>query len=137
LFAWKIRQGLKHGVDAERIKAYVQQFWNENMSVHFKQEEQILFAPIPDDKVQRAVREHQEIKTKIEQVLAATTTEVAAKLNGLADAVDAHVRYEERDLFPHLEKSLSTQQLEEIGKTLEKEPILKDDFQDEFWIRPK
>jgi hemerythrin-like domain-containing protein len=53
--------------------------------------------------------------------------------------VDNHVRYEERELFPHLEEILTEQQLESIGKQIsaQHDPNLKDDFADEFWVKKK
>jgi len=54
----------------------------------------------------------------------------------LANLIDDHIRYEERKLFPHLEKVLSGKQLEEIGKKLNAQPCpLTDDFEDQFWIK--
>jgi hypothetical protein len=51
----------------------------------------------------------------------------------LADAVDNHIRFEERDLFPHLEKQLSEAQLESAGNRINEKPHLSDDWPDEFW----
>jgi len=50
--------------------------------------------------------------------------------------VDEHVRYEERILFPHLEKKLTEEQLENIGNKIAGES-LKDNYEDTFWIKPK
>jgi hypothetical protein len=49
--------------------------------------------------------------------------------------VDEHVRYEERILFPHLELSLSDEQLTQIGTQISDEPLL-DTYQDAFWKNP-
>ena len=53
----------------------------------------------------------------------------------LADAVDNHVRYEERELFPHLENVLTEEQLKEIGSKLQTtaNAVCNDEFTDEFW----
>ena len=56
-------------------------------------------------------------------------------LTRLANLIDDHIRYEERKLFPHLEKALSDKQLEEIGRKLDAQPSpATDDFEDQFWI---
>lgn len=133
LFCWKIRQGLKYGVDAERIKKYVQYFWEKDMQEHFREEEDILFAAVKDDKVQKALGDHQQIKQQIELLKTLTGEEVAKLLSAVADKVDAHIRYEERELFPHLEKVLTESQLGVIGKQLKAEPITGDEYPDEFW----
>lgn len=51
--------------------------------------------------------------------------------------METHVRYEERQLFPHLEKILTEKQLKFIGEQLKKEEIAKDNYEDEFWIKKK
>ena len=133
LFSWKIRQGLKYGVDAGRIKKYVQYFWEKDMLEHFHEEEDILFAPIKDAEVEKAIEDHRQIKEQIELLKTLTGEEAAKLLSVLADKVDAHVRYEERELFPHLERVLTEIQLEAIGAQLKGEPISKDEYADEFW----
>lgn len=137
LFSWKIRQGLNFGVDAERIKKYVAHFWQNNMQVHFSEEENFLFASFKDDKVQKAMNEHKQIKEQIKAVAESTGDEVYKQLSLLATIVDMHVRYEERELFPHLEKVLSKEQLKTIGIQLKKGQDLQDTYSDEFWIKHK
>lgn len=138
LFCWKVRNGMKFKVESERIKKYVQYFWQHHMQPHFLQEETILFAPVKDKAVQRALEEHVLIAQQI-KALDAVGDNVADQLSTLADTVDNHVRYEERELFPHLEKLLTEEQLENIGKqiTVQYHPLLKDDFADEFWVEKK
>jgi len=136
LFSWKIRQGLRNGVDIERIKKYVHYFWHHDMQSHFREEDEILFACLKDEKVQKAMEEHQQIKMQVGEVLKTLEKEEASgQLAILADTIDDHVRYEERVLFPHLEKNLTTFQLESIGGKLKKQPTLLDIYEDEFWIR--
>jgi len=136
LFCWKIRQGLKHGVDTERIKKYVAHFWQHDMQLHFREEEEILFAPVKkDEQVQKAIDDHEKIKEQVQTVLQSSGEEAVRQLPVLADLVDAHVRYEERQLFPHLETALTATELEEIGRKLGEEPVLADNYVDEFWVR--
>jgi hypothetical protein len=44
------------------------------------------------------------------------------------------VRYEERTLFPHLEKKLNKEQLKNIGEQIQKQysPLI-DEWEDQFW----
>ena len=67
LFCWKIRTGVKLNVDMERIKKYVQYFWGNHIQPHFNEEETILFAPVKDAAVQKALDEHAEIKKQIDK----------------------------------------------------------------------
>lgn len=138
LFCWKIRNGIKFKVEYERIKNYVQYFWQYHLQPHFMQEETILFASVKDESVQRALDEHRQIAQQI-KVLHAAVDNAANQLSVLADMVDNHVRYEERELFPHIEKVLTNEQLENIGRqiTAQHNPALKDEFADEFWLKQK
>lgn len=135
LFCWKIRQGIKHHIDVDRMVNYVRYFWTQHFAPHFGEEEAFLFAPLKDDKVQRALDDHKQIKASIETMDRLGIQDREGKLLQLADMVDEHVRYEERILFPHLELSLSDEQLTQIGTQISDEPLL-DTYQDAFWKNP-
>lgn len=49
LLVWKIRQGLKNAVNAERISSYLLYFFKEDLEKHFKEEEEFLFSKLPVD----------------------------------------------------------------------------------------
>lgn len=133
LFCWKIRTGLKLNVETGRMKSYVHYFWQAHMQPHFYEEETILFVPVQDSAVQKALHEHSDIKDRIETIIASENVR-PLQLKMLADAVDNHVRYEERELFPHLENMLTEEQLKEIGRKLQTAAnVCNDEFTDEFW----
>ena len=138
LFCWKIRNGLKFEADPSRIKKYIQYFWEQHMQPHFREEETILFAPVKDEPVQKALKEHADIAQQINELNVEEHVS-PDRLSKLADMVDNHVRYEERELFPHMEKILTEEQLETIGKQIsaQHDSDLKDDFADEFWVKKK
>ena len=135
LFCWKIREGLKKRTAPHRIVQYAQYFWNDHIEPHFREEEEILFAPLQDEMVLKAIEEHAAIREAIEALAVLPPQNITDELAKLADQLDRHVRYEERQLFPHLEAVLSDAQLESIGARLNASPsaTLKDDYQDEFW----
>ena len=137
LFCWKIRNGLKFNASPSRIINYVHYFWQHHMEPHFTEEETILYAPVKDDAVKKALEDHAEIKYLVATL--DTSKTITQQLSALAEKVDEHVRYEERELFPHMEKVLNEEQLENIGKQIAAlhDPSLKDDFADEFWIKKK
>ena len=135
LFCWKVRKGIKMEVDPERIIPYILYFWKEHLLPHFS-EEDILFEQVDDEMVQRAYAEHHEINDLVESFDSIKGEEdrlsIAAKI---ADLVDSHVRFEERELFPHLEAAIEESELAKIGKKLleaQPEP-LQDTYEDEFW----
>lgn len=135
LFCWKIRAGLKKAVDVNRIVNYIRYFSKDHLLPHFE-EEDILFVAVDDEFVKRAYREHAEINDAVRDLLVSNDDEEKAKLaSKIADLVDNHVRFEERELFPHLEKAISEPELVEIGKKLKhaQPEITQDVFPDEFW----
>ena len=136
LFCWKIRQGLKNNLQPQRIFDYIQYYWQQNLQPHFREEEKILFAPIKDRQVQRAINEHKQIRRQIEGLANnLAKIDIQKNLARIADMVDDHVRYEERTLFPHLEKKLNKEQLKNIGEQIQKQyssPLI-DQYEDEFW----
>lgn len=134
MFCWKLRNGIKHGASTERMANYIRYFREQHFNPHFREEEEILFAPLHDEKVQHALDDHVKIKKMIDDILFSDSFDQKEELNILADTVDAHVRYEERILFPHLEKQLSGEQLETIGKQISDDAI-KDNWDDEFWVK--
>lgn len=134
LFGWKIRKGVKKEIEQERIIKYILFFWKTHLLPHFS-EEDILFEHIDDELVQRAHAEHLELNTILESLSAASFTQQASLIPLIANSVENHVRFEERELFPHLERAIPESQLAIIGKQLLKaqpEP-LQDDYDDEFW----
>jgi iron-sulfur cluster repair protein YtfE (RIC family) len=137
LCCWKIRQGLKKQADTTRIQKYLTYFWDSHLQQHFGEEEEHLFDKVNDDFCRKALQQHQEIKALISQVQDSTPAPAPELLHQLADQLEAHIRYEERDLFPHLEQVLEEPELRRIGAALAQSHAApaKDDFPDEFWVR--
>jgi hemerythrin-like domain-containing protein len=52
----------------------------------------------------------------------------------LASFIEQHIRFEERELFPHLERTLTTIQLQESSQQLVHAPVCKI-WHEEFWVR--
>lgn len=135
LFCWKIRQGVKRNVETERIRRYVAYFWDHHFRQHFHEEETILFILKDDPYCRRAQEEHRAIEQLVKDIAQPDTG--FDRLQSLADMVDRHIRYEERELFPYLEQALTEDQLNVIGRELQQlhAENATDDFKDEFWIK--
>lgn len=135
LFCWKIRQALKKQVAPERMLPYVKYFWDNHLQPHFKEEETLLFSELQDTLVDQAMSEHNHIEQLASELIAKESVH-AAEFSILAAALDGHIRFEERTLFPHLEKELSQDQLLILGQKLQDlHPTReKDDYHDEFWV---
>ncbi len=124
-------------IPAIRIIKYVEFFKTNFLRPHFIEEEKVLFAALKDKPVEKAIKQHKEINSLVSKLLKNTDSKPVKQLEKLADLVDDHVRYEERQLFPHIEKALKPAQLDAIGKKLiEGHPLLlKDEYDDEFWVK--
>lgn len=131
LCCWKIRQGLNKEVELSRIQKYVDYFWNLHLKEHFKEEEEILFPYLKDEFSTRVAKEHQDLEDLFNEISKDLSIQ---NLEAFANLLDNHIRFEERQWFPHLEENLTENQLLEIGKTLaEVHSDEKDNFEDEFW----
>lgn len=135
LFGWKIRQGIKNNTAFARMIPYAEYFWKHHLLPHFREEEEILFIPASDPLIVKAKEEHAQIRQLVESLLITQGVPSGEKLLRLADQLDKHIRFEERELFPHLEKVLQPDQLERIGRSLKEatRPEEEDRYEDAFW----
>lgn len=139
LFCWKIRQGIKKNAEAERIQQYVSYFWKDHLYKHFNEEETLMFLKVDDDACRKALEQHDQIRLLFKLVTNRATPISYSLLTQLADMVDDHIRFEERELFPHLEKVLDEEQLKHIGAALEQSHAVvhPDQYPDAFWTGKK
>ena len=114
LLVWKIRQGLRKSIEPARISSYVVHFFDTDLVHHFKDEEEVLFNKLPTDNPLRtqAETEHKNIK----QVIDALRKNAGDRnlLKNFADTLEKHIRFEERELFDHLEQNLPENTLAEM-----------------------
>jgi hemerythrin-like domain-containing protein len=134
LFCWKIKEGLKRGVDALRIKSYINFFWENHLSEHFQEEEVLLFNRLTDPLTRQAKQEHAMLTKRVKRM---NHYEVENNEDFVifAELMTKHIRFEERVLFPHLEKELPISTLETVGAYLEQQhhTPFKEDYPDKFW----
>lgn len=115
LLVWKIRQGLQKDISTERVSNYVLFFFKEDLAKHFKEEEQLLFSKLPaDDKLRnKAEKEHQAICNLVAAI--DQKKDDSTLLSQLADELEQHIRFEERELFNHLQNNISEKELELVA----------------------
>ena len=134
LLVWKIRQGLKMTIAAERISNYVLFFFSEEVAPHFKEEEEDLFVKLSVDDALRiqAFAEHEEIYKLIGSIQ--NDKQDVDVLNKFADSLDKHIRFEERTLFNHLQETLSEDELKKLEDHHSKrEGDVDNKWEDHFW----
>jgi len=101
-------------------------FYAEHLVPHFRHEEEwvlpryIRYVPVEDDDVSRLLREHVHLHRLVEDLRRALQAggNLIQSLAVLTDELEAHVRFEERELFPKIESALSADELAEIGESL-------------------
>ncbi|MCC3215579.1 MULTISPECIES: hemerythrin domain-containing protein [Chryseobacterium] len=131
LCSWKIREGVRKNIIYDRIKKYINYFWQESLSKHFEIEDTVLPEPENESLQFQMQKEHSEIRKLINTV---NQSQNPRLLEDFADALSGHIRFEERMYFPHLENHLSDDEMTEIGNKLslihQKE---QDNYPDQFW----
>lgn len=105
---FKIRQGLKKGVDRARIADYMRWFFQEYLEPHFMVEEQRLFPLLGNDhpEIIRALSEHKDIRRMFTGSL-----NREEELLSAGKALEAHVRFEERLLFNQIQDTVPEEHL--------------------------
>jgi iron-sulfur cluster repair protein YtfE (RIC family) len=134
LLVWKIRQGLNKAIDAERISNYVLYFFKEDLGKHFKEEEQLLFSRLPGDDPLRMQAEaaHQSIYKLITAIH--ENKNDTSLLSQMANELESHIRFEERELFNHLQTNIPEKELEKIAERFSADnKTIDDKWEDAFW----
>lgn len=123
------RKQIKSGADPAKLEQTAREFLvfhAEHLIPHFRHEEErvlpryVRYVSLEDQDVIRLLREHVHLHRLIDDVRLAleTKSDLVAPLTALTDQLEAHVRFEERELFPKVEAALTPQELEEIGRSL-------------------
>jgi hemerythrin-like domain-containing protein len=138
LFCWKVKEGLKRNIELYRIREYVNYFWQNHLKTHFREEESLLFNRIDDALSSQGKTEHRVLLERLHR-LNYYENEKGSEYLEFAELLTSHIRFEERILFPHLEKVLPQSALASVGEYLiSQHPVpFKDDFPDEFWADKK
>ena len=135
LYVWKIREGLDNNTSIERLKDYTSWYWKHHIKPHFFQEEKLLvpFMPVSNPLIIRLKKDHDYIR---ELILVIDKEADRHDFIRLANLIETHIRFEERELFQYLEAHLTENQLTEIYEKLEKHPLpMKEEWKDHFWVK--
>lgn len=134
LLGWKVKQGVSKNVETERIANYIIAASKAEVMPHFENEEKELFVLLPEADPMRiqAEAEHFSIRQKLKALDGDATIE---NLTDFAKMIETHIRFEERLLFPYIEKQ---QSFEAFAKAMESHNAAPhEDFdptwEDHFW----
>jgi hemerythrin-like domain-containing protein len=117
---------LRHTANASVRKSIFNQI-KTNLDIHTQVEEEIFypavrntFTTIAENLVNGANREHEQIKDLCHQisVMDSNSYEFMSKVNELEEKIEHHVEQEEADMFRVAERSLSSTELDHLGRRI-------------------
>lgn len=107
---------------AEGKKDYTLSFYESELKQHFFDEENILFLLAAnrdnqtDETIEEIMIEHKEIIELVKKI--ASSSQPEDLLDELGRKLESHIRKEERELFPAIEKILTEKELSELKTKL-------------------
>ncbi len=116
-------KALREAEDPELARRAFLEFWHEHGSHHFRVEEEVLLpgwalhAEVDRPAMARMLEDHLEIRREALRLEAGTVP--VEELRELGARLDAHVRFEERDLFVSIEESLDPAALDRLAGAIE------------------
>lgn len=130
LLCWKIREGVKRNIEAERVKKYVDWFWHNHLAQHIEKEEKLLFPILGNQNnlIKQALDQHRRLKQLFESV-----NDLVKSLNLIEEELEKHIRFEERTLFSEIQKVANEKQLQQI-QSHHSDSKFEDNLTDPFWI---
>lgn len=136
LFVWKIRQGIKLGIAKERIARFCTWSWASHFAAHFQKEEADLLPILGPlhPMMEKMLEEHEAIADKFAEIMRKPSLPAMERL---AQIVNYHIRFEERQLFPLIEQIATAEQMAAIEAALADEMPACGGWRDEFWVQPK
>jgi hemerythrin-like domain-containing protein len=116
-----LKKGIKKAADPKEMAAFIIDFWQNDLEDHFKAEEDFLLPALAaidfDTSLTNILKEeHALLRSYI--LSQKQNPNNISNIISFADLLEQHIRFEERKLFPAAEKSLSEDQLQQLGKHL-------------------
>lgn len=129
LLCWKIRKGIRNKVKISRIHNYAIWFYKNHLNPHFTIEENSLFPILGFEHtlIKKAIEQHQTLAFLFENEAKSETT-----LTKIADKLEEHVRFEEREVFEEIQKQSNLEQLENLLKNHTNTEFVEN-LEDKFW----
>ena len=119
--ALSVGRDLTHADDPERAASKFLEFWRREGAAHFRIEEEVLLptwkllGTVRAEATARLAREHLELRSA---ALALAEAPSLAAVRQVGEMLVAHVRFEERGLFPMIEADLGEPELEQLARAV-------------------
>jgi hemerythrin-like domain-containing protein len=137
LLGWKISQGTQKSVESQRIAAYVLYFFEEHLQKHFQEEEKYVFSLLDskDDMRKDAMKQHVDL-LELKKELERNEENRLPLLEQIGTSLTAHIRFEERELFPYMQQKLAQQELLSLQEKIEAVHQREEEqWTDKFWLK--
>jgi len=116
-------QRLKRGEPAYKelsdAAVSIVELWDRELREHFDEEETALFPTIATElpaMVERAMREHRAMRDTVARCCAGSFDEKTVRAFG--ELLESHIRFEEREMFPMVQRILGPNELSGIGERI-------------------
>ena len=128
--ALRLRQGEKALLtdgwshDRKEQARRVQQFFRDDLTIHFRLEEEILFPAIlkhvqaASQLILSLIAQHRRIEALVVRLRQTLSTNLDSILFEIGTVLEEHIRSEERELFPMLEKNAPPEVLAEVAASI-------------------
>jgi len=118
-FAFRLQQGVKKSAPVEDMREYILHSWATALDHHFWQEEQSLIpvlraSTIGQELLIHMLEDHEYFRKEIEHFKSTEKINIE-RINSFSDRLNQHIRFEEQELFPYLEKESIPEDLKKIG----------------------
>lgn len=129
LLCWKLKEGLKKEVSVVRMSKYIGLFYLQNLKPHFAEEEETIFKVLGEDHplIKEAISQHRTFEKMIGDGF-----KTPAQIEEFRALLELHIRTEERQIFPEIEKQATEEQLENLLK-LDHPELKEPEYDDIFW----
>jgi hypothetical protein len=124
-----LKKGIKTQINLLQLIYYAQWFWQEYLEKHLEQEEEVLAGLLIEHKLWRKLwlEQHEEIRSYFRN------KDLSRKdLEDLERKIRANIRFEERELFPFIQKHLTPKTMESISWNKNQE--MHCHWIDRFWL---
>ncbi|TXI80106.1 MAG: hemerythrin domain-containing protein [Flavobacteriales bacterium] len=113
LLCWRIRRDLVARTDLEQVFEECRAFFHSDLLPHFAVEEEVVFPVLGSEHphVHRAIMEHRRISRLFQQ-----DTDPQTTLSLIEDELEAHIRFEERVLFPEVQQKATPEEMDRIDR---------------------
>lgn len=116
------------------LKSFVKEFYDAHLTSHFESEERLLLPLLHDKKIAaQFLSEHDQIRKRIQAISENQNKNVKKDVLKLGTLINDHIRFEERTMFPWLEKTITPNELIAIGNQLKETEVVGHQFLPEFW----